>query len=613
MFVAADYGRVIEARAQEWAASRASYLPEAWQARALGEWSERRAENEFGGNSWLRELADALREGGGLSMDATDAEIRAAGRDLSASLYELAATCGVRTLPGIRAALEAATRAHGIEPPDARLGDQGACARMLESDWWIRRLRAAHGRRIEFHAVGLGYVHKRAGCYASDVNVRRRREQRARNAAALESVTLQNQYGDEFTLAALAEKSNANPVIRRNELMTRIAGFEGCARALGHVAEFWTATCPSRFHAVSIGGTRNPKFGGATAREAQAHLVGAWAKCRAAMARRGIRPYGFRIAEPHHDGCPHWHLLLFLPAGQRDAARALVRKYFLEQHDAGEAGAAENRVKFVAIDPARGSAAGYVAKYVAKNIDGYKLGQDLWGNDEVTTAERVDAWASTWGIRQFQQIGGAPVGVWRELRRLQDGEALGEVAEAARAAADDGDWAGYVEAMGGPMAPRADMPLSVAYTRTGERFDPVAMASEPAENRYGEPAAPAVYGVREVARDCAHLSRRFRWEVKRGSSRVAFQGKSEAGAASGGARGRPAPGVGFGGSRTRVNNCTQQGVTDGIKQRDQGDKDGGSGGEVGADAVEAGKNRGAGRKNHRMGGIGRSADVGGGG
>lgn len=509
------YGRVVEAQERAWAEKRAAYVPEQWRKRILSEWSERRAADEFGGNTWLRELAADMRQGGALGLDATDAEIRAAARDAAASLYELAAALPVKTLAGIRAGLEDATRAHGINPPAADCTDEGACARMLQSDWWVRRMRAAHGRRIEYHAVGLGYVHKRAGCYVSDMNLKRRREQRARNAKALEAVTLVNQYDDEYTLAALAEKSNANPVIRRNELMTRISGFEAVAKGLGHAAEFWTGTCPSRFHAVHFGGARNTKFEGATAREAQEHLVKAWAKCRAAMGRRGIRPYGFRIAEPHHDGCPHWHLLLFMPADQVEGARALFRRYFLDEHDATERGAQENRVKFVKIDPARGSAAGYVAKYVAKNIDGYKLGSDLWGNDEVTTAERVDAWASTWGIRQFQQIGGAPVTTWRELRRIPKDEKMGPTADAARDAADAGDWAEYLRVMGGPMVERKSLPLRTAYTAPGERFDPVESMPKDATNCYGEPAAPAVFGI-EDAWGARYLSRRFRWEKRWG-------------------------------------------------------------------------------------------------
>ena len=69
---------------------------------------------------------------------------------------------------------------------------------------------------------------------------------------------------------------------------------------------------------------------------------------------------------------------------------------------------------FERIDKGRGSAAGYIAKYICKNIDGKNaFGESIGGDDEadgrdvVQTAERVLAWASLWGmgVKKFKETG----------------------------------------------------------------------------------------------------------------------------------------------------------------------------------------------------------------
>lgn len=564
-----------------WLDAQISRAPDQWQGRLKARYMGRRAKGgEFEANTWLRESCDAFGVRL-LPLGATD-------DDVCAAAARLANECR-RTAAGLcrgdqDEAYQIAARfcsSRGIVPPEVQDGDRPgpALARMACASWWRRRLRAMHGRQIEAEAVRIGIVHGRPGNtargvlagerYVSDANAQRRAQQRQRNAAALASMTAVNQHGEEFTLADLAERSTANPAIRRGELMTRIAGFEHVARGLGHAAEFWTATCPTEYHAQ---GGRNPAFKGATARDGQAWLCASWARFRAWAGRKGVRFYGFRVAEPHQDGCPHWHLLLFMPAEFVARARAKFRRYWLRvapvekrdtahetriaQRKAENADKARRRFacKFVRVemDAAR-SAAGYISKYIAKNIDGYSVQTDLYGHDAVQGAARIDAWAATHGIRQFQQIGGAPVGVWRELRRLKDAEGMTGLLTAAHAVADvkgakaSEGWGDYIRLQGGPTVKRADLRIRVAVTDDGHEWSAAEGLQRVADlTRYGEIAAGRVWGVRDCAKGVAVVSRRFDWTLqRRARGPVTVSARSAQPAAQ---------------PRTRVNNCTRSAV-----------------------------------------------------
>lgn len=357
----------------------------------------------------------------------------------------------------------------GIEEPNyGRNEPSGFILRASDPAWVRRQVRKIHGRQFEHAAIRLGMVSFRAGAYASNETVQRRMAQNARNKKILAATQMDNGRGQTFSLADLAAKGTANKAIRRGELMLRMRGMEEIATEMGHVGVFVTLTCPSKYHAIlSRSGTTNPAYNNSTPKEAQEYLQNAWERIRAKNGRNGVRPYGFRIAEPHHDGCPHWHMLLFVAPEQVEKCTAIMTEYALAE-DGDEPGAKKNRIKIVRIDVNKGSAAGYIAKYVGKNIDdehveshvdedGSIIETDLIGDQVIKPSQRVEAWAAQWGIRQFQSIGAPPITVWRELRRIEEEtmrRAPKHLRDAWNAAQNiDGqkpaDFAAYIRAQGG--------------------------------------------------------------------------------------------------------------------------------------------------------------------
>lgn len=367
---------------------------------------------------------------------------------------------------------------YGIKPPniyDPNITEKGILGRLWDDQWWLRQLRKAHAKNLEEEAIKLGFVHEHAGLYISEESLKRFQDQKIRNRRIISRLIAVNEQYQAFKLEDLIAKGTSNPVNRRNELMCRVCGFETIANDLDHVADFMTLSCPSRMHARhNKSGKNNVKYDGTTPPQAQKHLTTTWSRIRAKLKRDGVEMYGFRIAEPHHDGTPHWHLLVFYDQSNMQKIREVFAHYAL-QVDGDEKGAKKHRFKFEAIDKTKGSAIGYIAKYISKNIDGYAIDKDENGLDAKNSADRVTAWASTWGIRQFQQFGGAPVTIWRELRRTTAQTPAGILTEAYEAA-DAGDWAKFLITLGGPAPMRKDLPIQLAKVESqdiGKYGDPM--------------------------------------------------------------------------------------------------------------------------------------------
>lgn len=425
-----------------------------------------------------------------------------------------------------------------------------AIMRMQMEKWWKGHLRRIAASWREHLQIALANVSKKNTPYASSMTVIEWREQKRRTREFLKGLDLENEEtGERISLIEKFDGSVANPSIRRGELMNRISGFEKICNDMGYVGEFYTVTAPSRYHATIKTGHRNRKWNGASPADTQRYLCNVWQKVRAKLHREDIRIFGIRVAEPHHDATPHWHMLMFMLPENVERVGQILRDYAY-QEDSSELStdkARKARFHVEAIDPDKGSATGYIAKYISKNIDGYALDGELddeSGKQLKDTAPAVSAWAARWHIRQFQFIGGAPVTVFRELRKMKDSEtAHGLSVEfgTVHDAADHGWWDEYVNAQGGPFVKRDDLVARNWYQTSQET------------NEYGEEITriQGVYAP-SVGDDTPILTRLTKWKIV---SKLAVDLGVDL-------KGANAP------SRSSVNNCTGRSGSEDLTQPD---------------------------------------------
>ncbi|WP_295894908.1 replication endonuclease [uncultured Vibrio sp.] len=358
-------------------------------------------------------------------------------------------------------------------------------SKMICDKWWLGRLSRSRKIMREHLAIAIGQVSSRASAYASWDCIREHKAQLKRNWDAIQKMLLTDEEtGEEVDAEHMVLKSVSNPAIRRHELMVRCRGCEDIGDELGLQGLFLTLTTPAAYHNSYKKGGFIDHWNGASPKDAQDYLTGVWSRIRSKLGRLGIRWFGVRVAEPHHDGTPHWHLLIwvnpadvlkvtdiFIRYAVKENTKELLPKAWpllaanyvqntlpsspfrvypkvyannfpikkvthrptvelpehVQQLPMNQEGLTTLNIDYSArcdvqfIDPEQGTATGYIAKYISKNIDGYAMDgevSDETGKPVGEMAKNVSAWKSRWAIRQFQFFGGAPVTTYRELRRF---------------------------------------------------------------------------------------------------------------------------------------------------------------------------------------------------
>ncbi|WP_172942545.1 replication endonuclease, partial [Escherichia coli] len=308
-----------------------------------------------------------------------------------------------------------------------------------------------------------------------------------------------------------------NPVHRKAEMMATMKGLELLAEARGDRAVFLTVTCPSKYHATTENGHPNPKWNGATMRDSSDYLVNTFfAAVRKKLNRDGLRWYGIRTVEPHHDGTVHWHMMVFAHPDEIETIVSHVCDIAIQEdrHELGDD--ITPRFKAEYVDGSKGTPTSYIATYIGKNLDSRavdgidpKTGKPRvdheTGKSMTESVERAIGWARLHRVRQFQFFGIPSRQVWRELRRLASQMARtpegpqrlkDDAMDAVLAAADAGCFATYIEKQGGVLVPRKDYLIRTAYDLADELND------------YGEQSVQ-IYGIwspliGESSRVCTH-------------------------------------------------------------------------------------------------------------
>lgn len=434
--------------------------------------------------------------------------------------------------------LKSAQALLGVPIPGKTLVAQ--LARLCDARYWRRALRVRILRAREHFFLRLHLIGRAGEVYASEASVVMRAAQLKRQAAWMKDTVLVPRFyqgpvnGEKPYEPMTLEKVAPGPRERFAKLYTFVKAMDALSADACLSSAMVTLTLEPEWHPNPSHG--NNRWNGTSPRDAHQSLCHRWQAILRDLHRVGIRMSGLRVAEPHKDGCPHWHIWLLYRPEHEARILATIMKYFPNKlkvrapSRGGERNITDDvmfdslgdllvdgsrpvthakegaQVEVSRINRDVSSGASYAMKYLLKTVDGgdelnHQAG--LFPNDDEATkkkkekhklsAKRVDAYRSLWGINQGQLFGVAKcLTAWDEFRRLPTAplhRALRKLWALARGsdkpgriaagASQRGDAQKFLKALGGLDACRN------GRQKTARRFV-LGRLLEVAQNSYGE-------------------------------------------------------------------------------------------------------------------------------
>ena len=357
--------------------------------------------------------------------------------------------------------------------------------RAQDSHWHRRDIRRTAGLARQHLAGALGTVGRNGANYADGYSLARRRERDKSAELWAGARVILTADGNRIPLSEVLQSTREGQGYRLGAISS---GLDEYAEQEGLTPIRITITLPACWHPNPTKGrkTWTPDRDPKTTDDALRLL---WGKFRARLAKSRIRILGLRVWEPHRDGVPHLHALLYVRAEQIPE----IDRHLLTL--CPDKGTRRTATELTIIDTTRCRASTYISKYIRKTLN-VRINEDdarEHDDDDHLTRDnfdRVRACASERGWRRFAFLG--VHGVQRIWQRLNSATA-DEIADAPERVAVS--WAhlkakNYREALEtiGAFVPRGADRLKIGYAteetdEDGNRY--------PILNSYGEPTKRA--------------------------------------------------------------------------------------------------------------------------